>query len=338
MKKLKAAVIGVGHQGIEDHIPSLTDSSMADLVAICDSNPASLEKARRELGVEVPGFADCRELFAQTEMDFVIVALPHGEYGDVIEEASRHSVHILKEKPFARNLEEAMFIKRACDERGIKLMTTLQRRFNPIYTSFPQLVDQIGAPFFLDIRYTLFVDEPGAGWRGSRSLAGGGCIIDMGYHMIDLLIWYFGLPTSVHAECSTNAVCEEAYDAEDTAAIDFSFESGLHGVMILSRRYPPKTETFRVIGTRGIVELERGSIKRLNPRGEVAEHLKREHSWPAAASTQIDYFCRVIKGERENIGSPGLHLQHVAFIEACYLSAQGGCFVNPSTLLEARGV
>jgi predicted dehydrogenase len=332
MTRLKSAIIGLGHQAIEDHIPGLKDSQFASLEAICDIDEEKLKEWQDKL--EVPSFTDYRELFDSTELDFVIATTPHNVYKGIIEEASKRRLHVLKEKPFARNLKEALYFKRLCDESGIQLTTTLQRRFNPIYTTFFQLKDQIGEPFFVDVKYTLFVDSPHEGWRGERDSAGGGCIIDMGYHMVDMIIWYFGLPDNVHAEFSAKAKPEEKYDAEDTAFILFSYENGLHGSLFLSRYCPPKTEQIRVIGDRGIIEVERGRIRRLRNNGEVAESLTREHSWPAAATDQIDYFCRVIKGERENIGNPEYHLQHVSFIDACYKSKQEKRYINPKELLS----
>ena len=332
MKRLKSAIIGLGHQAIEDHIPGIKDSQFASLEAICDVNEKKLKEWKDKLGV--PGFTDYGELFDSIDLDFIIAAVPHNEYRGIIEEAAKRHLHVLKEKPFARNLEEALYFKKLCDENDIELMVTLQRRFNPIYTTFFQLKDQIGEPFFVDMKYTLFVDKPHEGWRGKKDIAGGGCIIDMGYHLIDMLIWYFGLPDNIHAEFSAKARPEEKYDVEDTALILFSYETGLYGSLFLSRYCPPKTEQIKVVGDRGIIELERGRIRRLRNNGEVAESLTREHSWPVAAANQIDYFCRVIKGERENIGCPEYHLQHVSFVEACYESKKKKRYINPKELLS----
>jgi len=83
----------------------------------------------------------------------------------------------------------------------------------------------------------------------------------------------------------------------------------------------------------GIIEIDRGRIRRLRNNGEEAESLTREHSWPVAATNQIDYFCRVIKGEKENMGDPEYHLQHVSFIDACYKSKREGIYINPKKLL-----
>ena len=336
MERLKAAIIGLGHQAVEDHIPGIRDSRFARLEAICDIDERKLKEWEGKLGV--PGFTDYVEMMDSVDLDFVIAVVPHNAYRGIIEEASRRGIHILKEKPFACNLEEAVYFKELCEKNGVELMVTLQRRFNPIYTTFFQLRDQIGEPFFVDVRYHFFVENPHEGWRGKRSTAGGGCIIDMGYHMVDMIIWYFGLPNRVCAEYSAKAKPEEDYDAEDTAVVLFSYDNGLYGSIFLSRYCPPKTERIKVLGSRGIIELERGKIRRLGSNGEVVESLVREHSWPVAAANQIDYFCRVIRGERENIGSPEYHLQHVSFIDACYLSKEKGMYINPKELLRKYGV
>lgn len=332
MKKLKSAIIGLGHQAIEDHIQGLKDSRFAQLEAVCDIDEIKLKEWQEKL--KVNSYKDYKELLDSEKLDFVIAAVPHDVHRGIVEEAAKRKVHILKEKPFARNLKEALYFKNLCDKNEIQLTTTSQRRFNPIYTTFFQLKDQIGDPFFVDAKYSLFVNNPHEGWRGNKHKAGGGCIIDMGYHMIDMIIWYFGLPDNTHAEFSSRAKPEEKYDAEDTASVMFSYDNGLYGSLLLSRYYPPKTEYIKVLGDQGIIEVERGNIKRFKNNGEIAESLTREHSWPVAASNQIDYFCRVIKGERENIGSPEYHLQHMSFIDACYKSKEEGRYVNPKKMLR----
>ena len=334
MKHYKAAVIGLGHQGIKDWIPGIMDSQFATLEAICDIDRKKLEAWKEK--VEVNAYENYKELLSKESLDFVVVATPHDTHKPITEEALKRGIHVLKEKPFARSLEEALYLRDLAEKYETTLMIVAQRRFNPIYTTFFQLKDQIGKPFFIEAKYTLFVEKPYKGWRGDRKRAGGGCIIDMGYHMIDMLIWYFGLPDRIHAEFSAKACPEVKYDAEDTATTLFSYDSGLYGNLVLSRYYPPKSEYIKVIGSRGIIEVERGKIRRKKNNGEVIESLGRDVAWPTAAVNQIDYFCRVISGERENFSSPDYHLQHVSFIEACYLSQQKGCYISPKGILEKK--
>jgi predicted dehydrogenase len=271
---LRAGVVGLGRQAVDDHLPGLRAASGADLVAVCDEDPAIVRE--QQYLHRVSGYTDFREMLKAEQLDLVVVCVPHDIGRSVIEAAAEHRVHVLKEKPFATTLSEAKELARICDQSGIHLMVTLQRRFNPIYTSFTQLADQIGTPFLVDARYTLHVDDPSDGWRGLTAKAGGGCVIDMGYHLIDLILWYFGLPDRIAADLSAGARPDRSYDAEDTALIHFSYASGLYGSLLLSRFIGPKTEEIRLVGSHGIVHLERGCIRRLTNGGDVIESLSRE--------------------------------------------------------------
>lgn len=328
---LRAGVIGLGHQAVEDHLPGVLASNSAELAAVCDENAAVVSEQAQQY--QVSGYTDFREMLAAEQLDFVIVCVPHDVGRKVIEAAAEHRVHVLKEKPFATSLVEALELTRLCQQAGIQLMVTLQRRFNPIYKSFTQLADQIGTQFLVDARYTVHVEDPSDGWRGVTAKAGGGCVIDMGYHLIDLILWYFGLPDSITADLSVRARPDRHYDAEDTALVHFSYENGLYGSLLLSRFVGPKAEEIRLVGSQGIVHLERGCIRRLTNGGEVIESLRREQAWPAAAACQIDYFHHVIKGTRPNLSAPEDNLAHMAFVSACYEAARTRTSVNPQELL-----
>ncbi|MER5639213.1 Gfo/Idh/MocA family oxidoreductase [Kitasatospora sp. NPDC002227] len=329
--KRRAAIIGLGHQAIEDHLPGLAGSSRAELVAICDSDADLL--LSRKATLDVPAFTSVPDLLATTEPDFVVVAVPHHAGRQIIQECAARGVHVLKEKPFATSPEEARELAQICRDGQIELMVTLQRRFNPIYSSVVGFLDQIGTPFLVDGQYTFHTDTPGAGWRGSIEQAGGGCIIDMGYHLVDLLLWYFGMPSKIIADYSTSAVPDAGYDAEDTALIQLAYDTGLYGSLLLSRWMAPKSERLHVVGTRGSVLLTKGSVQRLDLDGSVLEELTRPHAPATAATALIDHFCRVLDGERTNLSGPDQHLSHAAFIASCYESKAAGRYVTPKELL-----
>jgi predicted dehydrogenase len=269
------------------------------------------------------------------KIDFAIVAVPHDQYIGILNQLANRHIHILKEKPLALNIKEAIAIRDLVQKSRVELMVTLQRRFNPIFSTFIQLMKHIGQHFYVEAKYSMFVENPADGWRGEKKRAGGGCIIDMGYHPIDLIIWYLGLPDQIHAELRTAAKPMKYYDAEDTAAILFRYsDRNLFGTLQLSRFIPPKVDYLKLVGAKGIVEVKRGELVRYHSNGEVAEKLIREKQWAAAATTQIDYFCDVILGVKPNFGNAEYHLQHMAFIEACYRSQKLGRFINPFDILH----
>lgn len=328
--RLRAGVVGLGKQALDDHVPGLLGSDGAELVAICDDDPEIVREQQYKL--RVAGYTDYEEMFTAEQLDLVVICVPHNVGRAVIEAAAAHKVHVLKEKPFATTLDEARDLVACCEAAGIRLMVTLQRRFNPIYTSFTQLADQIGTPFMVDAAYTLHIADPSEGWRGRTAKAGGGCIIDMGYHLVDMILWYFGLPDRVLANLSVSARPDRNYDAEDTALIHFSYDSGLYGSLLLSRFIGPKAEQIRLVGSKGIVHLELGRIRRLTNNGDVIESLAREQAWPSAAASQVNYFCRVIEGLRPNVSGPRENLAHLSFIAGCYESATSRSYVNPKEL------
>lgn len=333
LQKLKVGVIGLGHQSLEDHIPAILASQDTELVAVADNDKEKL-KTFSQQNKTIHIYEKFNNLLHSEKLDFIIIATPHFLHGDIIKEAIKRKVHILKEKPFAISLDQAKTFSKLAKGNNVKIAITLQRRFNPIYSTFFQLIDKIGTPFFIESKYTFYTDAPHEGWRGKKELAGGGCLIDMGYHIIDLLMWYFGLPDFVFAETSCDAKEEIEYDAEDTVKVIFRYKNNnIFGSLLVSRVIPPKTEYVDIYGTRGIIHIERGKIERRAPNGEVQESLSREHHWPSAAQDQLEFFVKVLRGEKENITGPEFHFNHLAFIEAAYRSKSEKKFISTQEFL-----
>jgi len=333
-KKLKVGVIGLGRQSLEDHIPAIKSSPDVDLVGIVEIDKKKLQFFIKE-NPSIKAYDNFDNLLKHQKPDFVVIALPHYLHYDIVKKAIKNKIHVLKEKPFAISLKEVKEIRDLANKNNVQIAVTLQRRFNPVYTTFLQLLDKIGRPFYIEAKYTFYTDKPNEGWRGRKELAGGGCLIDMGYHIVDLLMWYFGLPDTVFAEMSCAAKEDVEYDAEDTAQVIFRYETkNVWGSLTVSRVIPPKQEWLNVYGTRGVIHLERGLLERYSPAGVLQEKLQREQSWPSAARDQIEYFVRVIRGEKENISGPEFHLNHLAFIEAAYRSNEAHQYIKTRDVLD----
>ncbi|UAK32554.1 Gfo/Idh/MocA family oxidoreductase [Nocardia asteroides] len=90
---LRAGVVGLGRQAINDHLPALVASPHVELAAVCDED-ASVVRQQETLH-HVPGFADYREMFEAEALDLVVVCVPHDVGRAVIESAAEHRVHVL---------------------------------------------------------------------------------------------------------------------------------------------------------------------------------------------------------------------------------------------------
>lgn len=329
--KLKFALIGLGKQAKKYHIPGARATENAELVAVCDVDKARLEEVSSFLGVN--GYLSVKELLDKEKIDFILIATPHDTHLDIIKQAASKGVHILKEKPFAMNLEEAKKIMEITKNNNVELMVTLQRRFNTVYARFFNYIKEIGDLSFIEIKYNIFAEDPHPEWRAKRVHAGGGCILDMGYHMIDILVWYFGLPSSIYSDYSTVSKNELDIEVEDSASIIFSYGSKCIGNIFLSRFSPPKTEYVKITGQQGILEIFKDKINVYGKNGEIKECLiSKTPSDELSAAEQIDYFCEVISGVKENICGPSTNMDNMLFIEACYKSRKEKKTINPRDL------
>lgn len=322
---LRIIVVGLGHQSLDDHLPALVECQEFQLVAVCDIDPEKVEFASKYY--KVPGTTDLRALISDSSgsIDVALVAVPHQAYLPIVQALADAKIHIIKEKPFATSYADALGIARAVTRNGVKLILTLQRRYNPVFSAFSQLVRRIGRVHSIEARYVMNVSNLGEGWRASRLFAGGGALIDLGYHYVDLLVWYFGLPTSVSCQVSGNNRDGQEYDVEDTAFVQFGFhgEGTAHpilGSLVVSRVYPTKEEGMVAFGTRGHVAVQRGSVCRYFGDNQ-QERLERIGAWPSALIDQLEHCASIIRdGYVTAIHDD--YLRHVSFIEACYESAR----------------
>ena len=326
---LRTIVIGLGHQSLDDHLPALNDSPMFDLIAVCDTD----ENKAFDIGNQyhVPAHKDLDELLDQFHgsIDVALVAVPHGSYFPIIKTLAENGIDIIKEKPFAVSFDETKKIKALVEKKQIGIRMTLQRRYNPIFQSFAQLKRRIGNVHAIEARYVMNIGKLDKDWRGSSLSAGGGALIDLGYHYVDLIVWYFGLPDTVMCNLGFDGREGQNYDVEDTAYVQFTYnrkansDSNINGNLTVSRVHIQKEEAFTALGTRGHVTVKRGMVTRVfGPEEHDKEVLERHGAWPSALIDQLEHCAEELKSGTCRGQIDDEYLKHMAFIEACYHSAK----------------
>lgn len=341
MKTLNTIVIGLGKQSMEDHLPAVELSSRFNLLAVVDVNNGCLKSVVEKY--KVKGYNSLEKLLSEMSVkpDVAIVAVPHNEYLPIIELLAKNKINIIKEKPFAVSIEEAKVFEELAKTNNIGLYVTLQRRFNPIFTTFNQMNKYIGTIYSIEGRYTMNIPRLDEGWRAQKETAGGGALIDMGYHFVDLINWYFGLPTSISCKLSSKNRDNQEYNVEDTAHINFSYndaggdENRVLGNLIISRVYPKKEESITVYGSSGSVQVRRGRLSRKDIDGKEVEALERQGSWPSATTEQLEKFADyIINGNKKQDILTREYLEHIAFIEASYASNRKSISIDPNIYLK----
>ncbi len=184
--KVGVGVIGVGGISSHVHLPGLSLSPYAELVALCDSDSERLQQRAKEYNVERT-FSAYEELLQDSAVDAVVVATPTILHAPIALAAISVGKHVLVEKQLGMNYAETVQMYEAAQSAGVRHMTAFTYRFVPAMRYLKHLVGQgaIGLPRHLRIARIQDFPEADLGWRQHRSLAGSGEVGDMGAHRID---------------------------------------------------------------------------------------------------------------------------------------------------------
>ena len=204
-RTLRCAVIGVGVGW--NHIEGYQTSARADCVAICDANPAALRERGEKHAIPPSGrFVDYKELLADPDIDAVSICLPNFLHEPVALEALARGKHVLCEKPLAVDADAAQRIVDAAKSAGRTLMVCYNHRYRP---EIVWLKEQIARGDFGRIYAAKagwmregWIPMHGA-WFTQKDKSGGGALIDLGVHVLDLTLWLMGHPTPVSVSGQT---------------------------------------------------------------------------------------------------------------------------------------
>jgi len=201
MRKVRLGLIGLGYVG-KIHLRNCLNLPNAKLVAVCDLSRKALRDARK-MGVKKT-FTNYEQLLKDPEIDAVIIALPTYLHKTCTQRAAEAKKDVFLEKPLAKNVAEGKEIISAVQKSGVKLMVGYPLRFTPSMYRLKKEIQSgvlgdvqiayatnIGSGPFLH-RAEGWVPRPVPTWWFKKELTGGGVLIDLGSHMINLLRWYFG--------------------------------------------------------------------------------------------------------------------------------------------------
>lgn len=237
MQKIGIGLIGCGGITLQNHLPGLALCPDVQVTAVCDSNPAILQRAQTETGA--PGSLDFREILGRDDVHAVIIATPNHLHAPIALAAAAARKHIFCEKPLALNFQQALDMLQAAEKAGIRHMTAFTYRFVPAMRYFKHLVGQgaIGQPYhFRNCRLQDWGQRP-LGWRQVSQLAGSGEIGDMLSHRLDFAHWLLGPMQRLvaHTRLFHPTRGGQPSDLDDWVALLADFQSGATGVMESSK-------------------------------------------------------------------------------------------------------
>lgn len=244
MNKIKIGIIGTG--GISSvHINGYKILDNVEVYAACDIDKEKVEQFCEKFNVKHV-FTDYNDMLKLKELDAVSVCTWNSEHAPATIAALKAGKHVLCEKPMATNAQEAMRMLEASKESGKLLMIGFVRRFGNDCRILKDFIDDgtLGDVYYSKATYLRRAGYPG-GWFGYNKLSGGGPLIDLGVHVIDLVRYLMGLPKPVAVTgitfnklgsrtnikkrggyTSTDRSGVSIFDVEDLAVAIIKFDNG----------------------------------------------------------------------------------------------------------------
>lgn len=345
MKKLKIAVIGVGNIS-QFHINGYLKNPSAELYALCDINEKTLNEKGEKYGIKRL-YTDYNEMFRELpEIDAVSVCTWNAAHAPATIAALRAGKDVLCEKPMATCAKEAEEMIKATKESGRKLMIGFVRRFGNDTAVTEDFIKggSVGELYYAKATYLRRNGCPG-GWFGDKSLSGGGPLIDLGVHVIDLVRYLMGCPKPVSVfgatfdnigkraylkdipEYNIRGNGTEPHTVEDMATALIRFDNGAVLSVEASFNLHIKKDVgeIQLFGTKGGIKL----APEFELYTEMNNYLANvELNMPTALSfnglfeNEIDYFVNAIKTDKDisSIAEDGLTLMKI--LDAIYESAR----------------
>lgn len=196
MKKLKVGVIGTGSLA-NYHINGYKSNQNVEITALCDNNGDRAKKKAEELNI-TEYYDDYNEMVKSKNIDAVSVITWNNTHAPITIAALNAGKHVLCEKPPALNAAQAAEMHEAAKRAGKLLMFGFVRRFAQNTQLVKELINkgELGEIYYGKTGYLRRCGNPG-GWFANKEISGGGSLIDLGVHIIDLSMYLMGNPKPV---------------------------------------------------------------------------------------------------------------------------------------------
>ena len=336
-RKIKWGVIASTGIAKRRTIPEgIVPASNAELVAVFSRNPAANAEVARQFGARA---VDSIDALLAEDIDAVYIASPPGVHREQTLAGAKAGKHVLCEKPLGLTVADAGAMVKACNEAGVRLGTALMMRFHSQHQAALNLIrdGKLGKPVFARAQLSCWYPPLAGAWRQDPATGGGGSLMDLGGHCLDLLELFFGQARAV--SCFINRTIQ-SYSSEDSAVVSVSFANGALGVVDTFFNIPDESSrnVLELYGSRGSIHAQ-GTIGQ-GDRGEMVARLQQASGYDAQQArssgasvpinpppvntyrAEIEEFSQAIIEKRQPVNDGQMGLRSQKLLAACYESAK----------------
>lgn len=341
-KKVRVGVIGAGFIG-PAHFRSFQAVKECELVAVCDIDAGRAKEAGAKFGIPNV-FTDYREMLKGDLVDAVSVCTPNNCHMPQAIAALNAGKHVLCEKPLAMNAAQARKMVAAAKQAKRLLMTAQCMRYSGAAQSLKKMIDtgRFGDLYFGKAMLLRRSGIP-KGWFQDMKQAGGGPLLDIGVHVLDLLWYLMGRPQPVSAFGVTFDYLGKSgqgmgnwgvgyapakFSVEDLASALIRFQNG--AAISLEASWAAHTgDTFlaRVLGTKGGAQIH-PDFALYEMAGDAKLDVTPTPPQIDGYFGECDHFVKCILSGKEPISPGSQSVVVVEMLDAIYKSAKTGKLVT----------
>jgi len=225
---LKGGIIGLGRMGIT-HLSILNTHPSVRFIALCDSSKFMRRNLSEQLNISL--FSDYHEMIDKSDLDFVIIATPTSSHAGIVKYAIQNNLHVFAEKPFVLRSQDGEEIVDVLS-KGLVNQAGYVNRFNEVFVKVKEHMDRglIGdlCHFRFEVRAATVLKSSNKSWR-TQTKEGGGCLHELGSHVIDLINYIVGPPDNI-----SGSFVQKIYssDVEDAVCSTFTYKKGFSGNLL----------------------------------------------------------------------------------------------------------
>ncbi|GAB5405676.1 MAG: Gfo/Idh/MocA family oxidoreductase [Aureliella sp.] len=246
-------IIGVGDIANKRVAAAIQADERSELVAVCRRSEAELNAFAEQFGVE-QRFTSADALIASPDVDAVYVATPVDCHAPQTVQAANAGKHVLVEKPMALSPGECAKMIEACKRANVTLGVAYYRRFYPAVLRAAELISSGELGRVLSVACVTGNPNrfPADDWRVVLSRGGGGPLMDIGSHRLDVFNQLLGEVKTV----SASTIDSDDYEAEQAATVLLNFQNGAHGILQCYFGTVDSPDRLEIIGTEGRITVE----------------------------------------------------------------------------------
>lgn len=311
------AIIGFGNVAANGHLPIWRHRNDFRIIAVVDSDPARRTHAEQLLpGVRT--YTHHAELLRHEQLDFVDIATPPALHAPAIIAAARAGIHVLCEKPVTPSLDEYRAVRRVVRQSGVVLHTVHNWKYSEAFRTTQQLLaaGSLGAlnTISFDTARNGCASSTNGNWRVRAAVAGGGILVDHGWHAFYLLMALANeQPLRIRAALDRRRYVDA--EVEDTALCAIDFPS-LAAEIRLTWAAAERRTRWRFVGDDGELSIDDDQVAL---RGKAARQSRRLTTALSTGSHHPEWFGGVVDGFRHELDDPAARGTNQAEAEWCLL-------------------